>query len=109
MPSLLTVSDPIIELNWFEDSFYSLAIRLAINLAVLFIIARLIYYPKARRKDYLFTYFTMGLITFLLCYGLQSIKIGTGMGLGLFAIFSIIRYRTDTIKIKEMTLSLIHI
>jgi predicted membrane channel-forming protein YqfA (hemolysin III family) len=80
-----------------------LGIRLAINLLVLFVIVRLLYYPKTRRKDYLFTYFLIGIITFFLCFGLKKLDIDTGMGLGLFAIFGIIRYRTDAIEIKEMT------
>jgi hypothetical protein len=45
----------------------------------------------------------IGMITFFLCFGLKKLDIDTGMGLGLFAIFGIIRYRTDAIEIKEMT------
>tara|TARA_Y100000385_G_scaffold291123_1_gene367348 strand:- start:671 stop:1201 length:531 start_codon:yes stop_codon:yes gene_type:complete len=63
----------------------------------------MLYYPIAKRKDYLFTYFLIGTITFFLCFGLKKLDIDTGMGLGLFAIFGIIRYRTDAIQIKEMT------
>jgi len=61
------------------------------------------YYAKARRKDYLFTFFMIGMITFFLCFGLKKLDIDTGMGLGLFAIFGILRYRTEGIEIKEMT------
>tara|TARA_B100001057_G_scaffold167499_1_gene168213 strand:- start:807 stop:1334 length:528 start_codon:yes stop_codon:yes gene_type:complete len=67
------------------------------------VVIRYLYYPKARRKDYLFTYFLIGFMTFFLCFGLKKLDIDTGMGLGLFAIFGIIRYRTNTIEIKEMT------
>ncbi|NBX39358.1 MAG: DUF4956 domain-containing protein [Flavobacteriia bacterium] len=80
-----------------------LGLRLALNLAVLFVIVRLLYYPKTKRKDYLFTFLLIGIITFFLCYSLKKLDINTGMGLGLFAIFGIIRYRTETIGIKEMT------
>ncbi len=89
--------------SWDYQDLLGLGIRLAINLSVLYIIIRLLYYPKARRKDYLFTYFLIGIITFFLCFGLKKLDIDTGMGLGLFAIFGIIRYRTDAIEIKEMT------
>ncbi|MFM7387065.1 MAG: DUF4956 domain-containing protein [Bacteroidota bacterium] len=89
--------------SWDYNDLDSLGIRLAINLLVLFVIVRLLYYPKTRRKDYLFTYFLIGIITFFLCFGLKKLDIDTGMGLGLFAIFGIIRYRTDAIEIKEMT------
>lgn len=67
------------------------------------ILIRFLYYPKTQRKDYLFTYYLIGTITFFLCFGLMQMDIDTGMGLGLFAIFGIIRYRTDAIEIKEMT------
>jgi hypothetical protein len=67
------------------------------------ILIRYLYYPITKRKDYLFTYYLIGTITFFLCFGLKKLDIDTGMGLGLFAIFGIIRYRTDAIEIKEMT------
>ena len=89
--------------SWDYNDLDGLGIRLAINLLVLFVIVRLLYYPKTRRKDYLFTYFLIGIISFFLCFGLKKLDIDTGMGLGLFAIFGIIRYRTDAIEIKEMT------
>lgn len=93
----------LFELKWFDKDVYKLLFRLVVNLVFLTIVIRFLYYPKSKRKDYLFTYYLIGLITFFLCFGLKKMEIGTGMGLGLFAIFGIIRYRTDTIEIKEMT------
>ncbi len=90
-------------IQWFSTDFYALLIRLGINLFFLTILIRFLYYAKTKRKDYLFTYFLIGIITFFLCFGLMQMDIDTGMGLGLFAIFGIIRYRTDAIEIKEMT------
>ncbi len=90
-------------ITWFDSDFYTLILRLSINLLFLMIVIRYLYYPKAKRKDYLFTYFLIGFMTFFLCFGLKKLDIDTGMGLGLFAIFGIIRYRTNTIEIKEMT------
>lgn len=90
-------------ITWFSEDFYSLLIRLGINFLFLTILIRVLYYTKTRRKDYLFTYYLIGTITFFLCFGLMQMDIDTGMGLGLFAIFGIIRYRTDAIEIKEMT------
>lgn len=90
-------------IEWFNNSVYSLLFRLIINLFFLTLIIRFIYYPKTKRKDYLFTYYLIGLITFFLCFALKKLEINLGMGLGLFAIFGIIRYRTNTIEIKEMT------
>jgi hypothetical protein len=94
----------LLPLNWINYSdFYSLLLRFLINIFFLTIIIRFLYYPKTKRKDYLFTYYLIGTITFFLCFSLKKLDIDTGMGLGLFAIFGIIRYRTDAIEIKEMT------
>lgn len=90
-------------LQWFDEDFYLLIMRLAINMVFITILIRFLYYEKTKRKDYLFTYYLIGTITFFLCFGLKKLDIDTGMGLGLFAIFGIIRYRTDAIEIKEMT------
>lgn len=92
-----------LNLTWFDSDFYALCLRLIINLVFMTILIRYLYYPIAKRKDYLFTYYLIGIITFFLCFGLKKLDIDTGMGLGLFAIFGIIRYRTDAIEIKEMT------
>ncbi|MDG1428757.1 MAG: DUF4956 domain-containing protein [Crocinitomicaceae bacterium] len=105
---LLSTANPesleqLLNLTWFDDDVYKLLVRLVINFVFLTVIIRMLYYPIAKRKDYLFTYFLIGTITFFLCFGLKKLDIDTGMGLGLFAIFGIIRYRTDAIQIKEMT------
>jgi hypothetical protein len=98
----LTKSDAL-GFSLFSDDAYVLLVRLAVNMIVLTILIRYFYYEKTKRKDYLFTYYLIGTITFFLCFGLKKLDIDTGMGLGLFAIFGIIRYRTDAIEIKEMT------
>jgi hypothetical protein len=99
----LAKSEDTFSLTWFSNDAYTLLIRLAVNITVLTILIRYMYYPRTKRKDYLFTYYLIGMITFFLCFGLKKLDIDTGMGLGLFAIFGIIRYRTDAIEIKEMT------
>ncbi len=95
--------EEILNITWFDDDLYKLLFRLGVNLIFLTIIIRYLYYPSKKRKDYLFTYYMIGMITFFLCFALKKFNIDTGMGLGLFAIFGIIRYRTDAIEIKEMT------
>jgi len=90
-------------INWFDDDVYKLLIRLCINFVFITLIVRCIYYRITKRKDYLFTYYLIGFIIFFICFSLKKLDIDTGMGLGLFAIFSIIRYRTSQIEIKEMT------
>jgi hypothetical protein len=84
-------------------SFLELVGRFALNMAVILILVRWLYYSTTKRKDYLFTYILISTLIFLLCYLLASVKLQIGFALGLFAIFGIIRYRTSSIPIKEMT------
>lgn len=74
-----------------------------INLAIVFVIVRFIYYPQHRVKDYVFTFFAFNTIIFFVMGLLHHTEISVGVGFGLFAIFSVLRYRTDTIPIREMT------
>ena len=83
--------------------FLKLIVKTVFNLIIITIIIRYIYYPVTKNKDYLFTYFLISMTVFLLCVLLDSVKLQLGFALGLFAIFGIIRYRTDPIAIKEMT------
>jgi hypothetical protein len=85
------------------EDFWKLITKGIFNLLIILIIVRYIYYPVTRNKDYLFTYLLISLTVFLLCVLLDSVKLQLGFALGLFAIFGIIRYRTDPIPIKEMT------
>jgi hypothetical protein len=77
-------------------------IRLAINITVLFIIIKLLYNRYSNNKENLFAFFLMGTMIFLLCIVLKDVELQMGMALGLFAIFSIIRYRTRDMSIKDM-------
>jgi hypothetical protein len=83
--------------------FLELILRFALNMGVILILVRWFYYSTTRRKDYLFTYILISSVVFLLCFLLESVKLQIGFALGLFAIFGIIRYRTNSIPIKEMT------
>ena len=85
------------------EDFWKMIVKTVFNLMMITIIVRYIYYPVTKNKDYLFTYFLISLTVFLLCILLDSVKLQLGFALGLFAIFGIIRYRTDPIAIKEMT------
>jgi len=80
-----------------------LVLRFGINLVVILLLVRWLYYTTTRRKDYLFTYILISSVVFLLCYLLESVSLQIGFALGLFAIFGIIRYRTNPMPIKEMT------
>lgn len=85
------------------SDFLELVVRFTLNFIVILILVRWLYYSVAKRKDYLFTYILISCIVFLLCYLLENVKLQIGFALGLFAIFGIIRYRTNQMPIKEMT------
>ena len=68
------MEDPL-TLQWFDEDFYLLIMRLAINMVFITILIRFLYYEKTRRKDYLFTYYLIGTITFFLCFGLKKLDI----------------------------------
>lgn len=92
------------DLVFFEkSSFLNLLMRLGLNLTAITVLVRLIYYPITKRKDYMFTFMLVSVAIFFLCYLLANVKIDLAFALGLFAIFGIIRYRTDAIPTKEMT------
>lgn len=73
------------------------------NLISISIIIRLLYYKSTGNTEYLFTYYMVSIVLFFLCFTLGKFTLDVGMALGLFAIFGIIRYRTQTIEIREMT------
>lgn len=85
------------------ESLLHLLMRFAFNLLITWIIARYCYYVKSQRKDYVLTYMLFGSAMFLLIFLMESVSIQIGMTLGLFAIFGVIRYRTETVPIREMT------
>jgi hypothetical protein len=76
--------------------------RSGIDLIAIFILVGLIYYPKYKNKDFVFTFVIFNVINFMICYLLGAAKIKIGFAFGLFAIFSIIRYRTIVVSIKDM-------
>ena len=85
------------------SDFVELVLRFALNLGIILLLVRWLYYSIAKRKDYLFSYILIGSIVFLICYLLSNVKLEMAFALGLFAVFGIIRYRTMQIPIKEMT------
>ncbi|PWJ45064.1 DUF4956 domain-containing protein [Sediminitomix flava] len=78
-------------------------IRMLINLLSITALVRVLYARNNRNRDFFFTYYGIGFTVFLICYMLQNVELELGFALGLFAVFGIIRYRTDPIPIKSMT------
>lgn len=99
------ISDPkLFGIEFFNGlNFLMMAFRFFLNLIFTIIIVRYIYYSNNRRKEYLFTYILISISVFFLSYLLQNVDLQLGFALGLFALFGIIRYRTNPIPIKEMT------
>ena len=96
-PTFLGV--PVIE----SQSLLHLIIRFSFNFLVSFVLARLIYYRKGGRRDYLATFLIFSSAMFLMVFLMDSVNVEIGLTLGLFAIFGVIRYRTETVPIREMT------
>jgi hypothetical protein len=86
-----------------DNDLWKLFSKFAVNLIFLTVIVRYIYYKKTPRKNYLFTFYMISVISFFICFALKKFEMEVGMGLGLFAIFGIIRYRTNPMRIREMT------
>lgn len=85
------------------SSLWEMIVRLLINVITIGIIVHAFYYPKAKRRDYYFTFSIIGVSIFLLIYLMGGVKLKIGFALGLFAIFGIIKYRTEQVPIREMT------
>ena len=85
------------------DDFSKLLFKFGINFIFLTIIVRLIYYRIKDDKDYVFTFFMFNILTFFICFLLRIVPMEMGFALGLFAVFGILRYRTEAIPIRQMT------
>jgi hypothetical protein len=68
----------------------------------LFVLIALIYFRYSKKEKFLFTFFLIGIIVFFICSMLKEVDIAIGMGLGLFAIFTILRFRTRNFSLKDM-------
>ena len=83
--------------------FFELLLRLLLNTFVVYWISNRVYLKNNQNYQFYFGYNTIAVVTFLMCFLLSSVKLELGFALGLFALFTIIRFRTGTIPIKEMT------
>jgi hypothetical protein len=81
----------------------NLIIRFGFNLFIAFVIIKLIYHRNHTNNDFVFTYFMFNSLIFFFAFLLGKITINIGFAFGMFAVFAILRYRTNPIPIKEMT------
>ena len=101
MNLLLTIPETSIYIS--GEAWFDFVVRLIANSVSLFVLIRYIYYPHNGQSKFLFIFFLTGLMIFLISSSLDKVTLNIGMALGLFAIFSIIRFRTPSIELKEIT------
>lgn len=96
-------------MGFLTPQFFEMLIRFVISVVVSWIIIDQLYYRKSRRRDFYFTFMLISVSIFFLVFFMIFVledmkgKAGIGLGIGLFGIFSIMRYRTDTMPVREMT------
>ncbi len=92
------------DFRWYDAAGVTeMLIRFGFFMLVLFFIVYFLYYRKTHRRDYFFTLVLLSVSIFFLIYLLGSVKVKIGFALGLFAIFGVLRYRTETIPVREMS------
>jgi hypothetical protein len=87
----------------FNSLDVNFCLRFLINTLSLFVLVKYCYYRRTPSRDFLFSFFLFGTGVFIVSYLLRSVEVSMGFAFGLFAIFSMLRYRTETISIKSMT------
>lgn len=87
----------------FDDDLYKLLVRFAINFIVVLPIVFVCYQSRRKDASFRFAFLVLNVMVFFTCFTMKKLELELGMALGLFAIFGIMRYRTDTIPIREMT------
>ena len=100
---LTTLLTTLAQILNFSNGWESLLVLFGLNLTSSLVVVRLIYHMAAKRRDFVFTFMLVSTAVFLLCRLLAGVEIDLAFALGLFAIFGIIRYRTNAIPIREMT------
>ena len=109
MPKLIMMVESVEEIRFFgiklinSADFFELLLRMLLNIFVVYWISNRVYLKNNQNYQFYFGYNTIAIVTFLMCFLLSSVKLELGFALGLFALFTIIRFRTGTIPIKEMT------
>lgn len=85
------------------EALAEMLVRFTFNFLFVLIIVRFFYYPRSKRRDYFFAFIMLSASIFMMIYFMDGSKMKVGAALGLFAVFGIIRYRTEAVPIREMT------
>jgi len=97
--SLELMGTPLVE----GHDFLTMLLRFSFNTFLVWVMIHCLYYPKSKRRDYYFTFMLISISIFFMIFLLGGVKLKVGFALGLFAIFGIIRYRTESMPVREMT------
>ena len=102
---LQIVDDTVITSGFdaFQKIGAKLGLRFLVDLASVFILIRFVYFPIYKKRELFFTYFIFNIVIFLICFLLNKVDLSMGAAFGLFAVFSMLRYRTEDISMKDMT------
>ena len=92
-----------LEVPLFDDDIFKLLVRFSIDLVFLSLIVVFAIYPNQREREFAFTAVMLNVIVFFICFTMKKLELDLGLALGLFAVFGVLRYRTDALRPKEMT------
>jgi hypothetical protein len=92
-----------LEVPLFDDDIFKLLVRFGIDLVFLSLIVVFVIYPSQREREFAFTAVMLNVIVFFICFTMKKLELDLGLALGLFAVFGVLRYRTDALRPKEMT------
>jgi len=98
-----TAATSVETFSMFEKLSPKFFMRLAINIVSMFLLVRFIYFPAHKSREYFFTFFIFNIVIFLITFLLNKVEMSMGAAFGLFAVFTMLRYRTEGISIKDMT------
>jgi hypothetical protein len=100
---MMTMSELFGTDRFWDSDWYKLLTRLGLDLAITTLIVVWVYYRIYRNRDFVFTYYIFNVITFSMCVLLRKVPMELGFALGLFAVFGILRYRTEEIRMRDLT------
>lgn len=92
-----------LEAPLFDDDIFKMLVRFGINLIFLVLLAVFAIRPGKTQREYMFTVVMLNVIVFFICFTMKKLELDLGLALVLFAVFGVLRYRTDSLKPKEMT------
>jgi hypothetical protein len=99
----MTITDLLGSEQLFDEDWYKLISRLVIDVGFASLLVMGVYYRLYRNRDFVFTYYIFNIITFSMCVLLRKVPMELGFALGLFAVFGILRYRTEEIRMRDLT------